>query len=76
MLSVRDRVLPVKLASERALIHVLKVTSDSDGLLHSVLDEIDRDGGLSCGVTVRGVSDYVKRVIRKIADVESDTEES
>jgi hypothetical protein len=73
MLCVRDRTLPVKLASERALVYVLKVKESGDTLLTKFLGTVDASV-LPPGLSVRSISDYVKRVITKIAATESDEE--
>lgn len=66
MACVRDRTIPVKLAAERALVHVLKL---------NISDEIIQNYVKSLGSTAsRSVSDYVRRVLSKIASNESDDE--
>ena len=66
MSCVRDRVIPVKLAAERALVHVLKLnTSDA------IIKEYVKTLGPSAS---RSVSDYVRRVLTKIASNDSDDE--
>ena len=66
MACVRDRTLPVKLAAERSLIHVLQLQV-SEQVLQEYLKTLD-------GPTARTTEGYVKRVISKLAATESDEE--
>ena len=65
MACVRERTIPVKLAAERALVHVLKL---------DVSEDILTDYVKTLGSNSRSVTDYVKRVLVKIASNESDEE--
>jgi hypothetical protein len=66
MSCVRDRVIPVKLAAERALVHVLKLNT-SDAIIKGYVKTLGPSAS-------RSVSDYVRRVLTKIASNESDEE--
>jgi hypothetical protein len=66
MACVRDRTIPVKLAAERALVHVLKLNT-SDELVKEYVKTLGPSAS-------RSVSDYVRRVLCKIAGNESDDE--
>ena len=66
MSCVRDRTIPVKLSSERALVHVLKLNTSQD-----IINDYVKSLGPSAS---RNVGDYVRRVLLKIADNESDND--
>ncbi|KAJ3223816.1 translational activator of GCN4 [Clydaea vesicula] len=61
---VRDRVIPVKLAAEKALYHALQI-GKNDEILQNVIKTCD-------AVTARSVGDYAKRVLSKFNDTDSD----
>ena len=67
MLCVRDRVIPVKLASERALVHFLCIKTD-ESVLSKYLATLDNTQS-------RSVGDYARRVLSKIAEAESEVDE-
>ncbi|KAI8616178.1 armadillo-type protein [Chytriomyces sp. MP71] len=69
MLLVRERVIPIKLASERSLLHLLCISSQNND--PSVL--VKYTGGLDA-TSARNLNDYVKRVLSKLAEKESDDE--
>ncbi|KAJ3197163.1 translational activator of GCN4 [Irineochytrium annulatum] len=69
MLCVRDRVIPIKLAAERALIHVFRLTKpDGAEVLKRYLEGLDASAS-------RSIGDYAKRVLSTLAAKESDDEE-
>ncbi|KAJ3294416.1 translational activator of GCN4 [Borealophlyctis nickersoniae] len=67
MLCARDRTMPIKLAAERALFHVLDIgESDKGGeVLQRYLKTLDSS-------TARNIGDYTKRVLSKMVENESD----
>ena len=66
MICVRDRTIPVKLASERALVHVLQL---------KISDAVIKEYVKSLGsISSKSITDYVRRVLSKIASNESDDE--
>jgi hypothetical protein len=67
MQCVRDRVIPVKLASERALVHILCIQSDPS-VLTEYLSTLD-------SANSRSVGDYARRVLSKIAEASSEIDE-
>ncbi|KAJ3234763.1 translational activator of GCN4 [Chytriomyces hyalinus] len=69
MLLVRERVIPIKLAAERSLLHLLCLSSQRND--PSVLTKYA--SGLD-NAAARNLSDYAKRVLTKLADKESDDE--
>ena len=64
MLCVRDRVIPVKLASERAMLHLLQIGKD-ESVLQNYLKSVDGSSG-------RSVGEFAKRVLTKLGDTETD----
>ena len=66
---VRERVLPVKLAAERAFVYVLKMNT-SEGLEY--MENVTK--GLSKEIA-KSIKDYVVRVISKISQVDSDEDD-
>jgi hypothetical protein len=72
MLCVRDRIIPIKLAAERALVHLFQMQQEEDpannAVLQTYLKSLD-------GPTGRSIGDYARRVLSKIAEKESDDEE-
>ncbi|KAI8829329.1 hypothetical protein BJ741DRAFT_623021 [Chytriomyces cf. hyalinus JEL632] len=69
MLLVRERVIPIKLAAERSLLHLLCLSSQRND--PSVLTKYA--SGLD-NAAARNLSDYAKRVLTKLADKASDDE--
>jgi len=69
MTCVRDRNIPVKLSSERALIYLFDLKNGND-VLQNYLKTLE-------GPAVRSTGDYAKRVLTKLAnqDVESEDED-
>ncbi|KAJ3208838.1 translational activator of GCN4 [Dinochytrium kinnereticum] len=71
MLCVRDRVIPIKLSAERALIYTFQLISLSEGetspVLQKYLSSLD-------GPTSRSIGDYARRVLVKLAEKGSDDE--
>ncbi|KAJ3398360.1 translational activator of GCN4 [Chytridiales sp. JEL 0842] len=72
MLCVRDRIIPIKLASERALLHLFQMKPEEDPtknvVLSGYLKTLDGQAG-------RSIGDYARRVLSKIAEKESDDED-
>jgi hypothetical protein len=64
MQSVRDRTIPVKLAAERALLHILRI---QEGSFESYIQDIEPNQR-------RSINDYAKRVLVKLLDRDSDDE--
>lgn len=64
MQCIRDRVIPVKLASERAMLHLLQIGKD-ETVLQNYLKSVD-------GSTNRSVGEFAKRVLSKLADDETE----
>ena len=74
MIHVRDRTIPVKLAAERALVHVLQI--DSHNEKNSILDQYLKSlASTSEASTAKSIGDYARRVLVKIASKESDAED-
>ncbi|KAJ3106531.1 translational activator of GCN4 [Phlyctochytrium planicorne] len=71
MLCVRDRVIPIKLASERALIYVFQLIDVEEGSVSPVLQAYLK--GLDTSNS-RTIGDYSRRVLAKLAEKESDDE--
>ncbi|KAJ3090385.1 translational activator of GCN4 [Quaeritorhiza haematococci] len=67
MLCVRDRVIPVKLAGERALLHAFQIRKGMD-VVQKYVSTID-------AATGRTVGDYARRVLVKISETNSDAED-
>ncbi|KAJ3137204.1 translational activator of GCN4 [Physocladia obscura] len=70
MLLVRERVIPIKLAAERALLHLLRLTAQNPD--PSVL--IKYTAGLD-NASARNTQDYAKRVLSKLAEKDSDDDD-
>ncbi|KAL2911529.1 translational activator of GCN4 [Polyrhizophydium stewartii] len=68
MVGVRDRVIPIKLASERALVHVLQIKAGTR-VLQKYLDMLD-------AASARNIGDYARRVLAKIGERDSDAEDA
>ncbi|KAI8927350.1 armadillo-type protein [Entophlyctis helioformis] len=68
MTNVRDRTIPIKLAAERALVHVFQIKYGT-GILQNYLDTLDAP-------TARSIGDYARRVLVKIGERDSDTEDA
>ncbi|TPX65734.1 hypothetical protein SpCBS45565_g04973 [Spizellomyces sp. 'palustris'] len=66
MLCVRDRNIPVKLAAERALLHVFEIGKETD-VLQRYLGTLDAP-------TARNIGDYARRVLSKLVEKDSDDE--
>jgi hypothetical protein len=64
MQSVRDRTIPVKLAAERALLHILRI---QEGNFEELIKDIEPNQR-------RSINDYAKRVLVKLLDRDSDDE--
>ena len=69
MLCVRDRVIPIKLASERALVYIFMIKNGAPqgDVLSKYMASLDSG-------TSRSIGDYVRRVLTKIGEKESDDE--
>ncbi|KAJ3394121.1 translational activator of GCN4 [Entophlyctis sp. JEL0112] len=70
MTLVRERVIPIKLASERALLHLLCLSAENanPAVLSNYAASLDT-------ASARNTTDYAKRVLSKLADKESDDED-
>ena len=68
MTCVRDRTLPVKLSSERCLIHALQLRISNDRL-EAYLDTLEASAK-------RNTGEYVRRVISKLAASKESDDES
>ena len=66
MISVRDRTIPVKLASERALVFILQIPL-GDKVFGKYLKLFD-------GISGRTIGEYARRVLTKIAERGSDSD--
>jgi hypothetical protein len=66
--TVRDPVLPVKLAGEQAFVNVLEMPAQQTTLLDGLLDKLQNPG------KVRSIGEYAKRVASKIAAAQNEKE--
>jgi hypothetical protein len=66
MLCVRDRVIPIKLASERAMMYILGMKSGAESeILKAYLGTLEGNAG-------RSIGDYARRVLSKLGENDSD----
>ena len=67
MSCVRDRTIPIKLAAERCLVHVLRIKQGHQ-FLDKYLERLDN-------AQASNIGDYAKRVLVKLSSRDSDSEE-
>ncbi|KAJ3309186.1 translational activator of GCN4, partial [Boothiomyces sp. JEL0838] len=68
MVSIRDRVIPIKLAAERALVYILQIKAGTQ-VLDTYLTKLDAP-------SARSIGDYARRVLMKIGERDSDNEDN
>ncbi|KAJ1543863.1 hypothetical protein HK405_009017, partial [Cladochytrium tenue] len=76
MACVRDRAIPVKLAAERALVHVLGLRLRDPAAAAARLKAVTAAAAAAAdAAAARTLGDYARRVLTKIAEAESEAEE-